>query len=176
MVEQALERSSVLSPATEHDTQMTKLTTTDRVAPNDPTHGRHPCAPSATMDATTGTDSLDPPPLNDVHHRFPDYESQLQRRQNRAARQRSAFVSMSRVRFSLKTRGVSRCGGFPRKMNASPTIRDALRIRQMRFWLLRARHSFNGCPKWRARRNFWFLVRKYRALAERHGFLETDVF
>jgi hypothetical protein len=61
-------------------------------------------------------------------------------------------------------------------MNASSTIRDALRIRQMRFWLLRARHSIDGCPKWRARKNYWFLVRKHGSLAERHGLRETDVF
>src|SRR5580692_8244987 len=61
-------------------------------------------------------------------------------------------------------------------MKASPTIRDAMRIRQMRFWLLRARHSFDGCPKWRARKNYWFLVRKPRAFAERHGLEKPIVF
>jgi hypothetical protein len=61
-------------------------------------------------------------------------------------------------------------------MNASLTIRDVLLIQRMRYWLLRARHSFDGCPRWRARRNFWFLVRKHRSLAERNNLRETDVF
>jgi hypothetical protein len=41
-----------------------------------------------------------------------------------------------------------------------------------------ARHPFvgKGCPKWRARKNFWALVRKYRTLAEQHGLRETSVF
>jgi hypothetical protein len=48
----------------------------------------------------------------------------------------------------------------------------------MRHWLMIARHPFlgKGCPKWRARKNFWALVRKYRTLAEQHNLRETDVF
>jgi hypothetical protein len=63
-------------------------------------------------------------------------------------------------------------------MNARPEIRDALLVQRMKYWWLRARYSSigNGCPKWRARKNFWALVRKYRTLAERHGFRETSVF
>lgn len=63
-------------------------------------------------------------------------------------------------------------------MNARPEIRDALLVRKMKHWLLRARYSFvgEGCARWRARRNYWFLVRKHRTLAERHGLRETDVF
>jgi len=61
-------------------------------------------------------------------------------------------------------------------MNASATIRDALLVQRMRHWLLRARYSIDDCPKWRARRNYLFLVRKHRALAERHGLRETNLF
>ena len=61
-------------------------------------------------------------------------------------------------------------------MNASPSIRDALLVKRMWHWLLRARDSYYGYPKWRARKNYWFLVRKHRALAERHGLRETNVF
>jgi len=68
-------------------------------------------------------------------------------------------------------------GGFLRKMNAGAAIRDALLVRKMKQWLSRARYSSTtNCPKWRARRNYWFLVRKHRSLAERCGFRETDVF
>jgi hypothetical protein len=63
-------------------------------------------------------------------------------------------------------------------MNAGAGIRDALIVQRMRHWLLRARFPSigNGCARWRARKNFWALVRKYQTLAERHGLRETDVF
>jgi hypothetical protein len=62
-------------------------------------------------------------------------------------------------------------------MNAGPTIRDALLVQRMKFWRLRAQHGpIGNCPKWRGRKNYWFLVRKHRSLAERNGFRETDVF
>jgi hypothetical protein len=62
-------------------------------------------------------------------------------------------------------------------MNARPEIRDALLVQRMKYWLLRGRHGpLGNCPKWKARKNYWSLVRKHRALAERHGFRETDVF
>jgi hypothetical protein len=46
----------------------------------------------------------------------------------------------------------------------------------MQFWLLRARHGIGNCPKSKAKKNFWALVRRHRALAERAGFKETDVY
>lgn len=62
-------------------------------------------------------------------------------------------------------------------MNAGPGIREALLVERMKHWLSRARYSSTtNYPKWRARRNFWFLVRKHPVLAERRGFRETDVF
>jgi hypothetical protein len=62
-------------------------------------------------------------------------------------------------------------------MNAGAAIRDALLVQKMKQWLSRARYSSTtSYPKWRARRNYWFLVRKHRSLAERHGLRETDVF
>jgi hypothetical protein len=64
-----------------------------------------------------------------------------------------------------------------RKMNAGAAIRDALLVQKMKQWLSRARYSSTtSYPKWRARRNYWFLVRKHRSLAERYGLRETDVF
>jgi hypothetical protein len=64
-----------------------------------------------------------------------------------------------------------------RKMNARKEIRDALVIKKMRRWVLVARYPSvgKGCPVWRARKNYWSLIRKHRALAERHGLRETDV-
>lgn len=62
-------------------------------------------------------------------------------------------------------------------MNANPSIRDALLVEKMRHWLARCRYgSLTSYPKWRARKNYWFLVRKHRSLAERVGLRETDVF
>jgi hypothetical protein len=63
-------------------------------------------------------------------------------------------------------------------MNCREEIREHLIAERMRRWLMIARHPFvgKGCPKWRARKNFWALVRKYQTLAERHGLSETDVF
>ena len=63
------------------------------------------------------------------------------------------------------------------KMNCREQIRDHLLIERMRYWLSRARYSSTyNCRKSRARKNFWALVRKYPALAERHGLRERDVF
>jgi hypothetical protein len=52
------------------------------------------------------------------------------------------------------------------------------KLQRMRHWLLRAKFPSigNGCARWRARRNYWFLVRKYPTLAGQHGFRETSVF
>jgi hypothetical protein len=78
--------------------------------------------------------------------------------------------------FSHKPGFVRPQRGFPRKMNASESIREHWLVMRMHHWLIRSRHFFDGCPKWRARKNFWSLVRKYRAIAERHGLREIDVF
>ena len=63
------------------------------------------------------------------------------------------------------------------KMNCRERIRDHLLIERMKYWLSRARYSSTyNCPKWRARKNFWSLVRKHSTLAERAGLRETSVF
>ena len=62
-------------------------------------------------------------------------------------------------------------------MNVRTEVRDALLVRKM--WYRRIRTnplSAANCPKWKARKNYLFLVRKYLALAERHGLHETNVF
>ena len=61
-------------------------------------------------------------------------------------------------------------------MNARPEIRDALLVQRMKYWLIRARCGpIGNCPKWKARRNFWSLVRKHGALAAKHGLTATSV-
>ena len=87
------------------------------------------------------------------------------------------MVSVIRFRFSLEPRRLSLVGEDFRKMNARPELKEALIIRKLKRWALIARHPSvgKGCPVWRARKNYWSLIRKHRALAERHGLRETDV-
>jgi hypothetical protein len=48
----------------------------------------------------------------------------------------------------------------------------------MKDWRMRARCPLlaKGYPAWKSRKNYLSLVRTHRALAERHGLRETDVF
>jgi hypothetical protein len=63
-------------------------------------------------------------------------------------------------------------------MNARPEIKDALLVQKMKRWLLRARYPVigKGYPAWKSRKNYLSLVRTHRALAERNGLRETDLF
>jgi hypothetical protein len=124
------------------------------------------------------TDSLVPPPLIVYQEMFCDFQSQCTERQNRAARQRSAFVSLRRVRFSLLNGAQATRGESYKAMNARPEIRDALLVQRMNHWLLRARCPMINprIPTWKARKNYWFLVRRYPALAASKGFTPTSVF
>ena len=63
-------------------------------------------------------------------------------------------------------------------MNAGPQIRDAIRLRLMKDWRMRARCSLlaKGYPAWKCRKNYLSLVRRHRALAERAGLRESDVY
>jgi hypothetical protein len=62
-------------------------------------------------------------------------------------------------------------------MNAKLDIRDALLIQRMSHWLIRAKHGpIGNCPKWRGKKNYLFLVRKHKALAERHHFRASHVY
>ena len=66
---------------------------------------------------------------------------------------------------------------FSEKMNVRPELKEAVHLQRMKFWLLRARYGpIGNCSKLRGKKNFWALVRRHRALAERHGLRETDVF
>jgi hypothetical protein len=64
------------------------------------------------------------------------------------------------------------------QMNAREEIREHLIAERMRHWLTIARCPLigKGCPKWRARKNFWALQRRYPNLAKRLGLTEVSVF
>jgi hypothetical protein len=46
-------------------------------------------------------------------------------------------------------------------MNCREEIREHLIAERMRRWLMIAKSMYPKCPRWRARRNFWYLCRKY---------------
>jgi hypothetical protein len=63
-------------------------------------------------------------------------------------------------------------------MNAGKEIRDHLIAARMQYWLDIARTPIlnRRCPTWRARKNFWALVRKHTALAARLAYTEDLTF
>ena len=63
-------------------------------------------------------------------------------------------------------------------MNAGPLIRDAIRVRLMKEWRMRARCPLlaKDYPAWKCRKNYLYLVRTYPALAKIHGLRESDVY
>jgi hypothetical protein len=63
-------------------------------------------------------------------------------------------------------------------MNAGPQIRDAIRVRLMKQWLMRATCPFvaKGYPARKSRKNYLSLVRRHSALAKCHGFRESDLY
>jgi hypothetical protein len=62
-------------------------------------------------------------------------------------------------------------------MNAGLDIRDALLVQRMSHWRIRAKHGpMDNCSKRRGRKNYLYLVRKHKALAQRNGFRESDAY
>jgi hypothetical protein len=61
-------------------------------------------------------------------------------------------------------------------MNAGLDIKNALLLQRMNHWLLRGKYGIDNCPKWRGRKNYLFLIRKHKTLADLHGYRETDVY
>ena len=62
-------------------------------------------------------------------------------------------------------------------MNAKLDIRDALLVQRMSHWRIRAKHGpMDNCSKRRGRKNYLYLVRKHKALAQRSGFRESDAY
>jgi hypothetical protein len=62
-------------------------------------------------------------------------------------------------------------------MNMRPSLKDAALVKRMNFWLLRALYGpLGGCSKSKGVKNYLALVRKHRALAEKAGLRETDIY
>ena len=62
-------------------------------------------------------------------------------------------------------------------MNAGLDIKDALLVQRMSHWLIRAKHGpIDNCSKQRGRKNYLYLVRKFKRLAQQHRFRESDVY
>ena len=63
-------------------------------------------------------------------------------------------------------------------MNARPEIRDALLVRRMKEWKMRAGCPFlaKGYPAWKCRKNYLSLVRAHPSLAQRAGLRESDLY
>jgi len=63
-------------------------------------------------------------------------------------------------------------------MNASPEVKDVLRLARMRRWLRIINYpSFDkNCSTSRARRNYLKLVRRHQSLAAAHRLTERDAF
>jgi hypothetical protein len=63
-------------------------------------------------------------------------------------------------------------------MNSRPEIREHLIAERMRFWhgICRVPLLKPSCPRWRARKNYWTLLRRYPDLAKRIGLTATSVF
>lgn len=50
-------------------------------------------------------------------------------------------------------------------------------VQRMKHWLLRAKYGpIGNCPKGRGKKNYLFLVRKYKTLAQQNRFQESDVY
>jgi hypothetical protein len=63
------------------------------------------------------------------------------------------------------------------EMNVRPTLREAALLCRMKFWLLRALYGpLGNCSKSKGVKNYLALVRKHRALAEKAGLRETDIY
>ena len=61
-------------------------------------------------------------------------------------------------------------------MNAGLDIKDAWLVQRMNYWLVRGKHGIDNCSKQRGRKNYLYLVRKFKRLAEQHRFRESDVY
>ena len=63
------------------------------------------------------------------------------------------------------------------EMNMRPSLMEAALLRRMNFWLLRAQYGpLGNCSKSKGVKNYLALVRKHKALAEKAGLRETDIY
>jgi hypothetical protein len=115
--------------------------------------------------------------LFDIHSMFGDFQSQHRKRKKGRLLEPSDLESASGTSPLNENRGASALVEDSQRMNARPEIRDALLVQKMKHWLIRARHGpLGNCPKWKAKKNYWALIRRHRQLAQQHGLRETDVF
>jgi len=62
-------------------------------------------------------------------------------------------------------------------MNVRPELKEAALVQRMKFWRLRALYRpLGNCSKSKGVKNYLALVRKHRAVAEKAGFRETDIY
>src|SRR5271167_3619672 len=108
-------------------------------------------------------------PLTDIHRMFtdiPDFQFRCIEEKIRGLPEVSSLLSVKRTSVSLKTGARVPHAEDSKRMNAKPEVRDALLVQRMWHWRLRAKtSSATSRQKWNARKNYLYLVRKYRALA-----------
>jgi hypothetical protein len=64
-----------------------------------------------------------------------------------------------------------------RHMNVGLDIKDAVLTQRMSHWRIRGKYGpMDNCTKRRGRKNYLYLVRKYKSLAQQHNFRESDVY
>jgi hypothetical protein len=92
-----------------------------------------------------------------------------------SAAQKFFLISVVVLVVSCKSGRAALVEVFLEEMNARPEIRDAMLVKKMNFWRIRAVASIGNCPRWKARKNYWSLVRRYPTLAAQHGFTATSI-
>jgi predicted transposase YbfD/YdcC len=109
---------------------------------------------------------------------FADFQNQHRKSKIEATPEPSSLVSVSRAAIFKENSGAQPSERNSKKMNCREQIREHLLAEKMKFWLMIARTPSikPNIPKWRARRNYWFLCRKYPDLSRRIGCDETSVF
>ena len=117
-------------------------------------------------------------PLIATHRHSTAMKVKYREAKSTGLRMLSRFSAMNRAPiFCQNTGACGFRGGFLGRMNAGQTIRDAILLARMRYWRLRGKHGpIGNCPKWRGRKNYLFLIRKHKTLANLHGYRETDVY
>jgi hypothetical protein len=84
------------------------------------------------------------------------------------------LVSASGTSISPKTGALSPAEEIY-EMNCREELREHLLVERMRQWLSRARYGQEYVRR-RSRKNYLSLIRTHRALAERHGLREKNLF
>jgi hypothetical protein len=87
------------------------------------------------------------------------------------------LLSVSRASIFAENAGAQPIVEKLYEMNVRPTLREAALLHRMKFWRLRALYGpLGNCSKSKGVKNYLALIRKHRALAEKAGFRETDIY